>query len=182
MNRSPELQYLDFACATTIEKERRQGKTTIQEDINKAIEYYVRRGMPQGFTRTNDARSYVENLSKDNIDKELLLNIVKIQALKNFNHEATLLGTNKTFNDNLSVDELELLTFKLIEMYDIDSIRNLFEQFPDKYDMLVLSFVFRRYFDSLHGADKLDDQQIMTWEYASKQGKIESAFGAPKSY
>lgn len=182
MNRSQELELLDYACKTTIAKETTTGKTQVQEDINNAIKYYVKKGQPQGFTRTNGARNYVETLNKDIIEKELLLNIVKINALKDFNHEATLLSVNKSFNDDLSIDELEFLTYKLIEKYDISSVRALFESFPDKYEQLVRSFVYRRYFDSLHNADTLDDQQIMTWEYAAKQGKIESAFGVAKSY
>ena len=186
MNRSQELECLDFACRTTIAKKQMQGKTQIQKDINEAIDYYVKYANPNGFTRDDNARGYVRTLSKKSIDKELFLNIVKLAALKQYRGEETLLKINKGFEDDLSNEEFELLTFEAIRNPN-NSMHTIIEYYnanPKLYDMLVFSFVHRRYFDRLHTKEALDDNDMMAtlWDYASLQGKVESGFNQSRSY
>lgn len=180
MNNTIELQGLDFACKVT--KNKNAGFSNIGY-IQDAIVHLIN-GQANGFTRDQGARDYVKNLSKEEIDKELFLNIVKLAALKNYKHEATLLSTNKNFGDQLSNDEFELLTLQAIKSNDMNQVKAFFDTHPNLYKMLIVSFVYRRYFDPLHTTEELDNNDMMTtsWEYASLQGKVEDGFNKPRTY
>ena len=208
MNKSGKLIDLDCMCDETIKSHNIKGRTQVQKEMNMAIYYYTNFGNTKGFTRNyispdiiirnhgnpNDsisnksARIAIEELSKEDIDMEMFLNIIKVAALKNYRHEATLFKVKEDCIDQFSNDEFELWAYEVIKNPNnsMGKIRAYFDANPKMYEKLVFSFVFRRYFDHLHTRDELDNPNIMSpsesWEYANLQNKVEGGYNKPKTY
>ena len=126
------LEKMDFACKETMKKGEDYSKQT---QIYLALRNYMSSGDLRGFTRNAGAREYIKSLSIDDIRKELLKNIVKKQSCSFYYGYNVRLGTEKTFDDNLEVDECEALmvnSIKDMDMNDVDYLLDKKESPTDK--------------------------------------------------
>lgn len=155
MEKSYELQCLDYACAMTMQK---GGQFNTQLHISTAIHHLLTRGYTNGFTSNEGARGYVEGLDSDKIEKELILNLVKQNACETRYGIRTMLGTNKTFDDDLTTQESCFLMYKMLKDGGIDSLKWILNKYPKLYSDLSSAFAETRYFNPKYGKDKLDDE------------------------
>lgn len=175
MNKSTELGIIDYSILTTMGK---KGDYSSYENVVGALENYVFQDNPMGFTRKDNARDYIKSLSKDDIKKELVKNIVKKHCCAEQNGYATLLNTDKKFVDELTISEAELLIFKTISspnttMYEFDDILN---KLPKLTTLMIESFVDSRYFDRSYMVTNLDSNELLTPDCQNLLFKIETFY------
>lgn len=175
MNKSTELGMIDFSILTTMGK---KGDYSSYENVVGALENYVINNNPMGFTRKDNARDYIKSLSKDDIRKELLKNIVKKHYFAEQNGYATLLNTDKKFVDELTISEAELLIFKPISSPNITmyEFNNILERIPKLTKLMIESFVDSRYFDRSYMVNNLDSTELLTPECQNLLFKIETFY------
>ena len=142
--KSTELSMIDYSILTTMEK---GGDYACYENIVSALENYALYDNPNGFTKNKDARNYISSLSKEDIRKELLKNIVKKHYYAIYSGYATILKTNKSFADDLNISEAELLILDSIKGMPIIAIDDILKKMPKLTDLMIKSFVDSRYFD-----------------------------------
>ena len=148
---------LDYAIKKTIDK---GGHFNDEKYIKDALQQYVELDISKGFTSNYDARENIESLSKDDIDRELLKNVVKKRAYAESNGYNILINTNKRINDDLNVSELEVILIKYMKNSPIDITDYLVKKHPKIRSLLIESFVGSRYFRSDYGGDELDKQEM----------------------
>lgn len=175
MNKSTELGMIDYSILTTMGK---KGDYSSYENVVGSLENYVFYNNPMGFTRKDNARDYIKSLSKDDIKKELLKNIVKKHYCAEQNGYATLLNTDKKFVDELTISEAELLIFKTISSPNITmyEFNNILERIPKLTRLMIESFVDSRYFDRSYMVNNLDSTELLTPECQNLLFKIETFY------
>lgn len=157
MNRSTELKIIDFSSLETMNK---GGEFSSYENMVAILENYIFYNNPNGFTKKDEARNYIKSLNPDDIRKELLKNIIKKHYCADLNSYASILGTNKGFNDDLSVPEADFLLFNAVSQMQMISVDNIIDRYPKLTDLMVKSFVNSRYFDRSYLANNLDNINI----------------------
>ena len=179
MNRSRELELIDEAIEQTMKKGGSYNSVSYITD--KSLSRYLFYNVADGFTRDNSAREHMESLNRDIVNKEMLKNIVKITALKNYQKEKVVSSTKKSFDDALTIGELEYIAYTMIKKMNKDDILQVCLQYPKFYQGLMFSFVYRRHFDKNHTMDMLDDKNIMKGEYKLLQDKIDNEYSSKKT-
>lgn len=179
MNKSTELGIIDYSTLTTMGK---GNDYSSYENIVGALESYIFQNNPIGFTRKDNARDYIKSLSKDDIRKELLKNIIKKHYYAQNNGYETVLKTDKSFVDDLTISEAELLIFDTIQSMPMISLDNMIDRLPKLTDLMIKSFVDSRYFDRNYMVNNLDNNlntecQNLLFKvesyYSDKQNNIE---------
>ena len=173
MNKSTELGMIDFSILTTMGK---KGDYSSYENVVGALENYVINNNPMGFTRKDNARDYIKSLSKDDIRKELLKNIVKKHYCAMYSGYATILKTNKSFVDDLNISEAELLILDSIKTMPIIAIDDILKRMPKLTDLMIKSFVDSRYFDRSYMINNLDNNGVENNECQNLLFKIDSYY------
>ena len=173
MNKSTELNMIDYSSLKTMSK---GGDYSCYENIVAALYNYVMCNNPNGFTKLDDARNYIMSLTKQDIERELLKNIVKKNFCSRYNHYATKLGTNKEFDDNLGISDAEVLIFNALSTMHMDAVDYIIQKYPKLIDLMVKSFVDSRYFDTSYKIEKLDDENIITDECKRLLTKIDEHY------
>ena len=173
MKEVTELNIIDYAVFQTRSK---GGRFNSVQHITGALEQYLINQNANGFTSQNGARNYLRSLNRSDVKKELLANIIKINALKEYNHEATLLNTRKSYEDELSIDEVELVALNMIRNMSKEQIGSVCAKYPNFYKQLINSFVYRRYFDHLHNAKQLDSPEILQGMYSFDMEKLDTEY------
>ena len=184
INRSKELELIDYSIKKTKTKVSTSEKyipNIIDYLVSKSLSNYLFEGKANGFTRDNSARKCMESLNPDIVNKEMLKNIVKITALKDYNHEVVLKGTTKSIGDDLTINELEYMSYTMIKKMNKDDILQVCFQYPKFYQELMFSFVYRRYFDQIHDKDQIDDSKIIKGEYKLLLDKIDNEYSVKKT-
>ncbi|MBP3635866.1 MAG: hypothetical protein J6J17_05400 [Bacilli bacterium] len=177
MYKSTELNIIDYSCIKTMSK---GGAYASFENIALALKNYINYNDSLGITSLDYARDYLKTLTKDDIEKELLKNVVKKFACSNYHNYMRLLGTEKSFNDELNVKEVEFLVFKSISEMHMDGVKYLLEKYPKLIDSLIDSFVSSRYYSESYMIDNLDNDKFITPEYQRLIEKIDSYYQVKK--
>lgn len=171
--KSTELSMIDYSILTTMEK---GGDYACYENIVSALENYALYDNPNGFTKNKDARNYISSLSKEDIRKELLKNIVKKHYYAIYSGYATILKTNKSFVDDLNISEAELLILDSIKTMPIIAIDDILKRMPKLTDLMIKSFVDSRYFDRSYMINNLDNNGVENNECQNLLFKIDSYY------
>ncbi len=156
MEKSYELQCLDYACLKTMAK---GADYNTLGHISNAIKKLILEGYTKGFTSNDGARGYIENLDADVIEKELLINLVKKTSYDMQNGVSSVLAVNKSFDDpNLSMDEANFLIYQSLNTGGgMETVKYLLNKYENLYSCLSSSFAKSRYFDKEnYNRDKLD--------------------------
>lgn len=132
------IEIIDYAIKATMDK---GGSFSSENYISSALKQYAKLNYSKGFTSNKSARKYIETLSKDDIDRELLKNIIKKRAYAETNGYNVLLNTNKTINDELTISELELILIKNMDEAPLDVAKYLLDKLPKVRSLLINSFV-----------------------------------------
>ena len=167
------LEKIDFACKETMKKGEDYSK---QSQIYLALRNYMKDGNAIGFTRERNARDYIKSLSIDDIRKELLKNIVKKQSCSFYYGYSVRLGTEKTFDDNLEVDECEVLMVNAIKDMDMNDVDYLLDKKQNINNLLIESFCNSRYFNPSFGENNLDDEKILSPIYEKLLDKVDKYY------
>lgn len=171
--KSTELSMIDYSILTTMEK---GGDYACYENIVSALENYALYDNPNGFTKNKDARNYISSLSKEDIRKELLKNIVKKHYYAIYSGYATILKTNKKFDDNLNISESELLIFDAVNEMQMESIDNILDRLPKLTELMIESFVDSRYFDRSYMVTNLDSNEVSNEECQNLLFKVDAYY------
>lgn len=169
------LEKIDFACMETMKKGEDYSK---QSQIYCALRNYMSYGDLRGFTRNAGAREYMKSLSVDDIRKELLKNIIKKQSCSFYYGYSVRLGTEKTFDDNLEVDECEALMVNAIKDMDMNDVDYLLDKKQNINNLLIESFCNSRYFNPSFGENNLDDEKILSPTYESLLNKVDKYYSS----
>ena len=173
MNRSRELSMIDYSILTTMGK---GGDYACYENVVGALEDFVFKNSAKGFTRKDDARNYISSLNKDEIRRELIKNIIKKHYCTIYNGYATILKTNKKFDDNLNISESELLIFDAVNEMQIESIDNILDKLPKLTELMIESFVDSRYFDRSYMVTNLDSNEVSNEECQNLLFKVDAYY------
>lgn len=173
MNRSVELNIIDYSVIKTIDK---GGDYNSDFNINRAFNDYYFKNNPNGFTRDSDARNYISSLKREDIEKEMLKNLFKKEACAKLKQFTMLLDTEKTFKDKLTISEAELIVKKLIKNLNMSEVKELLNKFPSVELLLLKSFVQSRYFDPSYGVNNLDNINILDSNEEALIQKIENYY------
>lgn len=175
MNKNEILDYIDFAVETT--KTRIPPSYSDKEDyIYRALDLYLNQNFSNGFTRTNNARSMIESLRKEDIDKEILKNVVKIRFYSQIKGYPVCFNARKSYRDKLSMMEAEGLIINDLERLRLDDIKHMIDTSPNLYDSLIASFVDRRYFNESYGKENLDNLSKIPYDYQDLLDKIDAYY------
>lgn len=173
MNRSRELSMIDYSILTTMGK---GGDYACYENVVGALEDFVFKNSTMGFTRKDDARNYISSLSKDEIRRELIKNIIKKHYCSIYNGYATVLKTSKKFDDNLNISESEILIFNAVNEMQMESVDNILNRLPKLTELMIESFVDSRYFDRSYMVTNLDNNEISNDEYQNLLFKVDAYY------
>lgn len=173
MNRSRELSMIDYSILTTMGK---GGDYACYENVVGALENFVFKNSTMGFTRKDDARNYISSLSKDEIRRELIKNIIKKHYCSIYNGYATVLKTSKKFDDNLNISESEILIFNAVNEMQMESVDNILNRLPKLTELMIESFVDSRYFDRSYMVTNLDNNEISNDEYQNLLFKVDAYY------
>ena len=173
--KSYELQCIDYAVYITMKKGEGFNK---HEYIAEALKQYYFYNHEKGFTSNEGARGYIENLTKEDIEKELLIEMIKKQACATKKGYPQKLSTNKTFDDDdITKEDIELLLIGTMNHNRMEVIKYLLDKYPKIVNTLIDSFVDARYFSPQYGMEQLD--QYLPY-YQSAIDKIESYYAELK--
>lgn len=173
MNRSRELSMIDYSILTTMGK---GGDYACYENVVGVLENFVFKNSTMGFTRKDDARNYISSLSKDEIRRELIKNIIKKHYCSIYNGYATVLKTSKKFDDNLNISESEILIFNAVNEMQMESVDNILNRLPKLTELMIESFVDSRYFDRSYMVTNLDNNEISNDEYQNLLFKVDAYY------
>lgn len=173
MNRSRELSMIDYSILTTMGK---GGDYACYENVVGVLEDFVFKNSTMGFTRKDDARNYISSLSKDEIRRELIKNIIKKHYCSIYNGYATVLKTSKKFDDNLNISESEILIFNAVNEMQMESVDNILNRLPKLTELMIESFVDSRYFDRSYMVTNLDNNEISNDEYQNLLFKVDAYY------
>lgn len=173
MNRSRELSMIDYSILITMGK---GGDYACYENVVGALEDFVFKNSTMGFTRKDDARNYISSLSKDEIRRELIKNIIKKHYCSIYNGYATVLKTSKKFDDNLNISESEILIFNAVNEMQMESVDNILNRLPKLTELMIESFVDSRYFDRSYMVTNLDNNEISNDEYQNLLFKVDAYY------
>lgn len=172
--KSQQLQVIDYAISMTRNK---GGQFNSLGTMSSALKHYYHFAKSEGFTSNGNARKYMETLSNDDIEKELLIGIIKKQACATKNGYNQKLSTNKTFNDDLTVEDTELLLIGTITQDRMEVVKYLLDKYPKLINNLIDSFVDTRYFSPQYGIEQLDQEFPY---YQNMLDKIENYYAGLK--
>lgn len=173
--KSEQLQCIDYA----IEMTRNKGIPFNNKNaMTAALSQYYFNLNSGGFTKNGNARGYIETLSKEDIEKELLIEIIKKQACATRKGYPQKLSTSKTFNDDLTIEDTELLLVGTMNQNRMEVIKYLLEKYPKLINQLIDSFVDARYFNQSYGMKNLDVENPY---YQHMIDKIESYYSELKT-
>lgn len=156
--KSTELNIIDYSVLKTMSK---GGDYCTFENIVSALLNYIIYNNPNGFTKLDDARNYIMSLTKDDIEKELLKNIIKKNFCAIYNNYELKIKTNKKTSDNLSISDIEVLIFNSLSTMNMNEIKYIIKKY---IKLIIKSFVETRYFDDNYKIEKLDNKDIITNE------------------
>ena len=160
MEKSYGLQCLDYACLKTMEK---GGDYNSVSHISNSIQALLVNGYSAGFTHNEEARNYIKGLNSDDIEKELLLNLIKQKACERIDGNEIISNTTKEFDDsNLSKEEAITLIYNTIDSdKGVKAVKWALSKYPKLYSALSVVFVETRYFDiENYGMNKLDKVEL----------------------
>ena len=161
MEKDYSLQCLDYAILQTKAKGDEFDKTSY---LTKAVNIYMTQGNGSGFTRTNDARSYIvgdpgrgiPGINKDDIEEQLLKHVIKAASVKERKGHAQRLGTNLDFSTVQTPDDAQIVMYQAMGAMHMEGIRYALNQHPQMYELLAANFVEERYYNHNMGAAELD--------------------------
>ena len=171
--KSTELNIIDYALTKTMDK---GGAYASLDNIVLALDKYLVHNVPSGITSNGDARNYIMSINQDDIMRELLKNVVKKNFAAIHNSYAVKLGTNKTFDDELGVDDVDILIYDALSSMPMEAVVYILEKNPKVVDSMVKSFVESRYYNPSYTVKKLDDENIVTDECARLLNKIDGYY------
>ncbi|MBE6160569.1 MAG: hypothetical protein E7157_05965 [Lactobacillales bacterium] len=173
--KSEQLQCIDYA----IEMTRNKGVPfNTRNAMSAALSQYYFNSNSGGFTKNGNARGYLETLSKNDIEKELLIEIIKKQACATRKGYHQKLSTSKTFDDeDLTIEDTELLLTGIMNQTRMEAVKYLLEKYPKLINQLIDSFVDARYFNESYGMQELD---IENPYYQNMIDKIENYYSELK--
>lgn len=166
------IEKIDFAIISTISK---KGSFFEEEYINEALKKLLKENFSRGFTKDNNARYDMEQLSKKQIEKEMLKNVVKKYALmKKLGYRIN--GNKKISIDRISsVEDADALMYTIIKNNDINHVSYILEKNPNLYNYLISSFINSRYHDKRF-INKLDDQKKIDGENKKLLEKLDNLY------
>jgi hypothetical protein len=172
------MHIIDYVINTTRSK---GGNFNSYEYIKTALSQFCKYNYSKGFTSTGEARNYIEGLSMDDIDRELLKNLVKKKNYASKNSYNLVLGSNKQMSTDLEQSELEYLFIENMKKSPIDVEDYLLnkKEEPSFRDRLIESFVDSRYFNPSYGAHELDECSVFP-EYKYLLDKIDQYYDVLK--
>lgn len=157
MEKEYSLQCIDYAIKMTREKAKQNPDLAKLDSIghlSEAIVEYMFNGNATGFSSFGDGRKYILGLTKEDFEEQLLKHVVKSAAAKK--GMAGRLGTNKTFDDDLDQDDVQILIYRALGEMDMSGIKYILDKYPILYKGLAVNFVEDRYFNRKLGEEKLD--------------------------
>lgn len=157
MEKEYSLQCIDYAVAMTREKAGQVpelAKLNSVGHLSEAIVEYMFNGNAKGFSSLGDGRKYIQELTKEDFEEQLLKHVVKSEVAKK--GMVGKLGTNKTFGDNLDDADIQILMYKALNEMDMSGIKYILDKYPVIYKGLAVNFIEDRYFNYKLGAEKLD--------------------------
>ena len=160
MEKEYNLQCIDYAVAMTREKailNPELAKLNSIGHLSAAITEYMFNGNASGFSSNGDGRKYILGLTKEDFEEQLLKHVVKSKMAKTRNGLLEQLGTNKTFDDELSQDDVQILIYKALGEMDMSGIKYILDKYPILYKNLATNFIEDRYFNINLGEQKLDE-------------------------
>ena len=103
-------------------------------------------------------------------------NIIKKHYCTIYNGYATILKTNKKFDDNLNISESELLIFDAVNEMQMESIDNILDRLPKLTELMIESFVDSRYFDRSYMVNNLDSNEVSNEECQNLLFKVDAYY------
>ncbi len=160
MEKDYNLQCIDYAVAMTREKAiltPELAKLNSVGHLSTAITEYMFNGNASGFSSNGDGRKYILSLTKEDFEEQLLKHVVKSKMAKTRNGLLEQLGTNKTFDDELSQEDVQILIYRALGEMDMSGIKYILDKYPILYKNLATNFIEDRYFNINLGEQKLDE-------------------------
>lgn len=159
MEKDYNLQCIDYAIAKTIERANENPELkdlATEKHLTNAIIEYMFKGNAKGFSSKDNGRRYILQLSKDDFEEQLLKHVVKSENAKTRLGLKQRLGTNKSFEDDLTIDDVQAVIYKAYGEMNMEAIKYILNKYPALYQALATNFVKDRYFNLKLGAEVLD--------------------------
>ena len=160
MEKDYSLQCIDYAVAMTRERSKQTPELAKLDSVghlSESIMQYMFNGNASGFSSYGDGRKYILGLIKEDFEEQLLKHVIKSKDSKRRNGLLEQLGTSKTFDDDLSQKDVQILIYKALTEMNMPAIKYILDKYPVLYKNLVINFVEDRYFDKNLGEEKLDE-------------------------